>query len=93
MNDSNDRRRCYAPATDGVGHRSEIANDLFQRLGFERGITGDGFVEIIHVSLVMATVVDFHGERVNVGFERGFVVRQIWQFVGHNVFRVNGSVN
>jgi hypothetical protein len=36
----------------------------------------------------MATVVDFHGLRVNVGFERGFVVRQIGQFVGHNIFEL-----
>jgi hypothetical protein len=50
---------------------------LFERLGFERGVAGDGLVQVVHVGLVMATVVDFHGERVNVGFERGLVVRQI----------------
>ena len=70
-----------------VGHGSEIAEDLFERLGFERGVTGDGFVQVIYVGLVMAAVVDFHGERVNVRFERGFVVGKIREFVWHNGFQ------
>ena len=40
------------------------------RFGFQRGVAGDGLVEIVHVSLVMAVVMDFHRQRVNVRFER-----------------------
>jgi hypothetical protein len=57
MSGSNGRRRCCA---------------RFERFGLERGIAGDGLVEIVHVSLVMAVVMDFHRQRVNVRFQ-GFL--------------------
>ena len=40
-----------------------------RRVWLQRGVAGDGFVEIVHVSLVMAVVVDFHRQRVNVRFQ------------------------
>lgn len=71
-------------AADGVGHGGEIADERFERLAFQRGIAGDGFVEIVHVSLVMAVVMYLHRQRIKVGFERGFVVGQGRQFKWHN---------
>ena len=58
------------------GTEREIADELFERFAFERGVAGDGFVEVVHVGLVMPVVVDFHRRRVNVRFER---VLGIWE--------------
>ena len=62
-----------AVITDGtadiVRHRGDIADECFERFAFERR-SGHGLVEVVHISLVMAVVVDFHGQRVKVGFER-----------------------
>ena len=66
------------------GDDAQIFDDLFERFGFERGIAGDCLVQVIHVSLVMAVVMDFHRERVKVGFEGGLIVRQRGKFVSHN---------
>ena len=53
-------------AADVVRHGREVADERVERFGFERGVAGDGLVEIVHVSLVMAVVMDFHRQRVNV---------------------------
>ena len=59
-------------AAHGVGHDAQILDELFERFGFQRGVAGDGLVEVVHVSLVMAAVMDFHRQRVNVRFQ-GFL--------------------
>ena len=56
-------------AADVVRNGSEIADEGFKGFGFERGVAGDGLVEIVHVSLVMAVVMDFHRQRVDVRFQ------------------------
>ena len=56
-------------AADVVRHGREIGDEGIERLGLQRGIAGDGLVEIVHVSLMMAVVMDFHRERVNVRFQ------------------------
>jgi hypothetical protein len=71
-------------AADGVRHGSEIADERFERLAFQRGVAGDGLVEIGDVSRVMLVVMDLHRQRVKVRFERGFVVGQGRQFKWHN---------
>ena len=58
---------------DGVGDTGQIADQGFQTEAFNRG-SGDCFVEVVHVGLVMAAVVDLHGQCVDVGFERVFRV-------------------
>ena len=49
-----------------------LLDQRFERFGFERGVAGDGLVEIVHVGLVMTVVMDFHRQRVNVRFQ-GFL--------------------
>src|SRR5712672_1690116 len=69
---------------DGVGDNAQIRDDLFERLGFQRGVAGDGLVEVVHIRLVMAVVMDLHRQRVKVGFEGCLVIGQGREFVGHN---------
>ena len=61
-------------AAHSIGHNAQIFDELFERFGFQRGVAGDGFVQISDVSRVMFVMMDFHRERVEVGFQRGFVV-------------------
>ena len=44
-------------------------HEVIDGFGFERGVAGDGFVEIVHVRFVMAIVMDFHRHRIDVRFE------------------------
>ncbi len=46
------------------------------RFLFQVRFAGDGLVDVGHVGPVMFVVVDFHGLRVNVGFER---VLGVWE--------------
>jgi len=62
----------------------EIADECFERLGFQRGVAGDGLVEVVHIRLVMAVVMDLHRQRVKVGFEGCLVIGQGREFVCHN---------
>lgn len=71
-------------AADGFRHGREVADERFERLAFQRGVAGDGLVEIVHVSLVMAVVMDLHRQRVKVGFEGVFGIGQGGQFKWHN---------
>ena len=63
-------------AADRVRHRAEVFDDLFERLRLQRGVAGDGLVQIVHVSLVVTPVMDLHCRGVNVRFERRFIVRK-----------------
>ena len=58
---------------DSVGDTGQIADQVLQRKGLD-GCAGDCLVEVVHVGLVMAAVVDLHGQCVDVGFERVFRV-------------------
>ena len=58
------------------GTDAQILDDLFERFGLERGVAGDGLVQIVHISLVMTVMMNFHGQRVKVRFERVLGVRQ-----------------
>jgi len=69
-------------AADGVGDTGQIADQGFEGEAFNRS-SGDRLVEVVHVGLVMAAVVDFHGQRVDVGFERILGVGEGSKFVGH----------
>ena len=63
-------------AADVVRHGREVADERLQRFGLQRGVAGDGLVEVVHVSLVMAVVMDFHRQRVNVRFQGLFGIGQ-----------------
>ena len=65
-------------AADVFRHRGEIADERFERLGFQRGVAGDGFVQVIDIGFVMTTMMDFHRQRIEMRFKRGFVVGQGW---------------
>ena len=54
------------------GTEARSRDERFDRLGFERGVAGDGLVEVGHVGVVMFAVMDFHRGRVDVRFERVF---------------------
>ncbi|MNR36434.1 hypothetical protein D3C85_1543510 [compost metagenome] len=43
-------------------------------------------IEVVHVGLVMFAVVDFHGLRIDVGFQGIEGIRQGWQLVWHRQF-------
>src|SRR5476651_2568022 len=76
--------KILAPKAGGApSGKSEIADERFERLAFERGVAGDGLVEIGDVSRVMFVVMDLHRQRVKVGFERGFIVGQGREFKWH----------
>ena len=82
-------------AADGVGYGAQILDDLFEGLGFEGGIAGDGLVEIVHIGLVMLlAVMDFHGGLVKMRFECVSRVGERREFVCHRfAFIIVGSPN
>ena len=59
-------------AAEVVRHGRKVPDQRVERFGLERGVAGDGLVEIVHVSLVMTPVMDFHRQRVNMRFQ-GFL--------------------
>ncbi|MFM1943105.1 MAG: hypothetical protein RI897_2087 [Verrucomicrobiota bacterium] len=59
-------------AADVFRHGGEVTDQGFEGLCFEVGISSDGLVEVSHIGVVMFAMVDFHGHRVDVGFE-GFL--------------------
>ena len=68
--------------SDGVRDTGQIADQGLQRQGLDRS-AGDRLIEVVHVGLVVTSVVDLHGERVDVGFERVLGVGEGGKFVGH----------
>ena len=70
-------------AADCVGDSGQIGDEGDQGFRLQGGVAGEGFVEVIDVGLVMAAVVDFHRQRVDVGFEGFFWVREGGEFVSH----------
>ena len=65
-----------------VGVASDLISDLgsdggrqsVEVLSCQRGFGGDGFVQIVDVGVVVLVVVDAHGFRVDVRFERAVCV-------------------
>ena len=53
-------------ASDIAGNRVQIADQLFDGLGFERRVTGDGVVEFGDIGVVVFAVVNLHGLVVDV---------------------------
>ncbi len=70
-------------AADGLGDGGEIGDEGLDGFGFEIGLAGDGLVEVVHVGLVMAAVVDFHGGGVDVGFQGFLGIGKRSEFVRH----------
>jgi hypothetical protein len=67
---------------DGVRDTCQIADQALQRESLDRS-SGDRFVEVVHVGLVVTAVVDLHGQCVDMGFERVLRVGEGGKFVGH----------
>jgi hypothetical protein len=70
-------------AADVVGNGGKVGDQGLDGLGFEFGVAGDGLVEVVHVGLVVAAVVDLHRGGVEMGFEGFLGVRERGEFVGH----------
>jgi len=68
---------------DVLGDGGEIGDEGLDGLGFEGGLAGDGLVEVVHVGLVMASVVDLHGGGVDVGFQGFLGIGKRGEFVRH----------
>ena len=71
---------------DVLRHGIEVAHQFLDRLGLQLGVAGDGLVELSHIGVVMFAMVDSHGLRVDVRFERVERVREIRECVCHDVF-------
>ena len=56
-------------AADVLRHGIQVLDQVVDALGFQRGVAGEGFVEVGHVSVVVLAVMDFHGGLVDVGFQ------------------------
>ena len=66
---------------DGLGDAGDLAEQLLDGLGLQGGVTGQGGIEIVHVSLVVFAVVDFHRGLVNRHFQGVRRIRQGGQCV------------
>ncbi len=55
---------------DVSGHRSKVADQFAERLGFELRLAGERVVEIGDIRLMVLGMVDFHRAGVDVRFER-----------------------
>ena len=69
---------------DSVGDSGEVADEGVGGFGFEVRVGGEGVIEIGDVRLVVFAVVDFHGARIDVGFEGVVGVGESWESVGHD---------
>ncbi|MNT91965.1 hypothetical protein D3C72_2331560 [compost metagenome] len=75
-----DNRRTQLGGQFGQAAQQLLHRQLGQRMALQRGI------EVVHVGLVMFAVVDFHGSRIDVGFQGIEGIRQGWQLVWHRQF-------
>ncbi len=67
---------------DGLGHAVDFGDELFDRLIAQIGAF-NRLVQVIHVSLVMLVVMDFHRSGVDRRFQRVKRIRQRGQRVCH----------
>ena len=74
----------YKDCSEQHGNAGEIGDEGVEGFAFERGVAGEGFVEVIHLGLVMAPVMDLHRGFVDMRFERILRVGEIGKFVCHN---------
>ena len=69
--------------TDGLRHLVDLAAQLFNGLGPEVRLLFQRRVQVIDVRLMMFSVMNLHGLRVDVRLERGEIVGKLGQFVRH----------
>ena len=67
-----------------LGHGVEVGDEFLHRFGRQLGAVLQRLVEVGHVRRVVLVVVDLHGLRVDVRFERFLGVGQGRQFVRHS---------
>ena len=63
-------------AADVLGHSGQVADKVFNALGGQTGVALQGRVDLAHVGRVVLAVMDFHGARVDMRFQRVECVRQ-----------------
>jgi hypothetical protein len=63
-------------AADVRGHGVEIADEVLNGLAFEVGLAGESLIDVGHVSGVMLIVMNLHGLRIDVRFERILGIRK-----------------
>ena len=56
-------------AADVFGDSGQIAEQVVDRLGGQRGVIGQSGIHVVDVGLVMFVVVEMHGFGVDEGFE------------------------
>ena len=61
----------------------ERADQLLGALALQLRVLLERGVQVVHVGLMMLAVVDLHRLRVDVRLERGEVIGQGWQLMGH----------
>src|SRR5579883_476419 len=54
---------------NAFGYGGDLAQQLFDRFGFQRGMPLKGRVEVVHVSLVVLAVMNFHRHLVDCCFQ------------------------
>src|SRR5262249_20693454 len=70
---------------DILGHLVEVPQKLLNRLAGQAPLAFECLVEVVHVCLVMAIVMDLHRKGIDRGLESVIGIRQSWQSVGHGV--------
>ena len=68
---------------DVFGHAVHVANQIVEALVVQLGMLVERVVQIRHVGLMMLAVMNLHRLGVDVRFERGKIVRQRGQRMGH----------
>ena len=58
-----------------IGNSVQVTQELVDGFCFEFRISGDGLVEVGDIGGVVFAMVDFHGSRVDVRFERVLGIR------------------
>src|SRR4029453_6948976 len=70
-------------STDVLGDRVDTATELVDALRVQLGMLVERGVEISDVRLMVLPVMNLHRLRIDVGLERGEVVRELGQFMRH----------
>ena len=65
------------------GTASEVLDQILGALALQLGVLLERGVQVVDVGLMMLAVMDLHRLRVDVRLERGEVIGQGWQLMGH----------
>ena len=71
--------------SDVLGYLVDFTQKLLDGLTGQPTLALQCFVQIVHISLVMAIMMNLHRQGIDMGFEGVIGIRQGWQSVGHGV--------